>query len=81
MTFEGSTALSDETSKKRLTPTAAEASMTLSVPKTLVRAASTGWSSSTGTCLWAAVCSTTSGRYRSNTSKSVSRSLMSTSAW
>ena len=81
MTLDGRTALSDEISKNRVTPTAADASITLSVPNTLVRAASTGWSSSTGTCLWAAVWSTTSGRYRSNTSKSVSRSLMSTRAW
>ena len=62
MTLEGCTALSDEISRKRLTPTEAEASITLSVPKTFVRAASTGWSSSTGTCLWAAAWSTTSGR-------------------
>ena len=80
MTLEGRTALSVEISTNRLTPTAADASITLSVPNTLVRAASTGWSSSTGTCLWAAAWSTTSGRYRSKTSKSASRSLMSTRA-
>ena len=62
MTLEGCTALSVEIRRKRLTPTAADASITLSVPNTLVRAASTGWSSSTGTCLWAAAWSTTSGR-------------------
>ena len=55
MMLDGRTALSDEMSKNRVTPTAADASITLRVPKTLVRAASMGWSSSTGTCLWAAV--------------------------
>ncbi len=56
------------------------ASTTLRVPKTLVRAASMGWCSRTGTCLWAAAWKTTSGRNCSKTAMTAERSLMSTRA-
>ena len=62
MTLDGRTALSVEIWTNRWVPTWTAASTTLRVPNTLVWAASIGWCSSTGTCLWAAAWKTTSGR-------------------
>jgi hypothetical protein len=62
ITLEGLTALSVEMNTKRSTPVATAASTTFRVPNTLVADASTGWASSTGTCLWAAAWKTTCGR-------------------
>ena len=61
------------------TSASAAASTTLRVPTTLVRIASTGCASSSGTCLRAAEWKTTSGRTDSNTLNMRSRSRMSAS--
>ena len=51
MTVRGLTALSVETSTKRSTPAAAAARATTRVPSALLRSASMGLASISGTCL------------------------------
>ena len=77
MMLAGRTALSVEIITNRSVPIVSAARNALSVPNTLTRAPSTGWSSRTGTCLWAAAWKTTSGRWRRNTSNSASGSVTS----
>ena len=58
----GRTALSVEMSTRRSAPTASAMRATFCVPKTLFFTASSGASSMSGTCLWAAAWKTISGR-------------------
>ena len=64
ITEEGFTALSVEMRTKRFAPHASAARATWSVPNTLFFTASSGASSISGTCLWAAAWNTYSGRWR-----------------
>ena len=80
ITLAGLTALSVEISTNRSTPVARAASARFAVPMTLVRRASSGWSSRMSTCLWAAAWNTTSGRCRMNTERTRSWSRMSARA-
>ena len=61
-TLVASTALSVEKKTRRRTPARSAAATTAAVPSTFVATASTGCSSSSGTCLYAAAWKTTSGR-------------------
>ena len=60
----GRTALSVEMSTRRSAPTASAMRATFCVPKTLFFTASSGASSMSGTCLWAAAWKMISGRKR-----------------
>jgi hypothetical protein len=70
MTDTGLTALSVETNTNRSAPTDAAASAMALVPKRLFVTAWAGWSSISGTCLWAAAWKTTWG-WRSSSIESV----------
>ncbi len=74
----GFTALSVEMLTKTSTACSSASSARFAVPKTLLRIASSGFSSISGTCLCAAAWKTTCGRKRSKTR--VSRSRLRTSA-
>jgi hypothetical protein len=60
-------------STKRSTPNSTATSAVTRVASTLLRTDSTGFASISGTCLNAAAWKTTSGRYRSNTCRSLAR--------
>src|SRR2546423_1793672 len=62
ITVAGLTALSVETSTKRFTPVSPAAAAAIRVATALLRTASTGFSSISGTCLYAAAWKTTAGR-------------------
>jgi hypothetical protein len=65
--FFGFAALSVDTSTKRLVSNSTAISASAFVARTLLRAASIGFASSSGTCLYAAAWKTTAGRYFSKT--------------
>ena len=75
----GLTALSVDTRMKRSTPTSPAAAATMRVATALLRTASTGFSSISGTCLYAAAWNTTDGECSSNTSRTRVASLQSAS--
>ena len=67
MTVFALTALSVETSTKRFAPNSTATSATVRVTSALLRTASSGLASMSGTCLYAAAWKTTAGRYFSKT--------------
>ena len=77
--MRGLTALSVETRTKRSQPEATAVSAVTRVAIALLRIASTGLASISGTCLWAAAWKTTSGLKRCITSSMRSGSLQSAS--
>ena len=82
MTVSGETALSVETSTNRLAPASPAAAATMRVATALFRTASIGFSSISGTCLYAAAWKTTPGRCSWKTSliRTASRASASTAA-
>ena len=77
ITLLGFTALSVEISTNLFTPARSAASTRMRVPTMLLRIASRGITSSSGTCLCAAAWNTTCGRKRWNAISMPSASLMS----
>ena len=67
ITVFGFTALSVETRTNRLAPNSTATSATFRVTSVLLRTASSGFASMSGTCLYAAAWKTTPGRYFSKT--------------
>ena len=77
MMLVGATALSVEIRTKRSTPAPSAASTSVRVPTTLLVTASSGCSSISGTCLWAAAWKTIAGCSAAKIARSRSASRMS----